>query len=164
MGGDYIRYVPSIEGIQPRETELIEKIVRSVGKKNRSSFAGYHHAIRQQHAKCHGVLKGELTVYKDLPAHLRQGIFATPRAYPIIVRLSTALGEIRSDRVRAARGMAIKILGVEGDKALPERDNSANQDILLANSPTYFGNVVIYSKIQRIFEWLPIFPGILVRG
>jgi hypothetical protein len=164
MGGDYIRYVPSIEGIQPRETELIEKIVRSVGKTNRSSFARYHHAIRQQHAKCHGVLKGELTVYKDLPAHLRQGIFATPRAYPIIVRLSTALGEIRSDRVRAARGMAIKILGVEGDKALPERDNSANQDILLANSPTYFGNVVIYSKIQRIFEWLPIFPDILVRG
>jgi hypothetical protein len=102
-------------------------------------------------------------VYKDLPHHLRQGIFATPRTYPIIVRLSTALGEIRSDRVRAARGMAIKILGVEGVKALPDRDHSANQDILLANSPTYFGNVARYSKIQWIFEILPCLPNIVVR-
>jgi hypothetical protein len=103
-------------------------------------------------------------VYEGFPNHLRQGMFATPRTYPIIVRLSTALGEIRSDRIRAARGMAIKILGVEGVKALPESDNSANQDILLANSPTYFGNVAVYSKIQWIFEWLPRVPDIMIRG
>jgi hypothetical protein len=33
---------------------------------NASSFAARHHAIRQQHAKGQGFLKGELTVYDDL--------------------------------------------------------------------------------------------------
>ena len=51
MQNEYVRYAPSIEVISRRETELIEKIVRSIGKTNRSSFARYHHAIRQRHAK-----------------------------------------------------------------------------------------------------------------
>jgi catalase len=134
MQEQYVRYAPSIEVTQPQEAELIKKIVRSIGKTCASSFARYHHGIRQAHAKSHGILKGELTVYADLPDHLRQGLFKTPRSYPIIVRLSTALGALRSDRVRAGRGMAIKVIGVEGVKALPECDQSTNQDSLMANT------------------------------
>jgi hypothetical protein len=104
-----------------------------------------------------------LTVYENLPDHLRQGLFMTPRSYPIIVRLSTALGALRGDRVREARGMAIKVIGVEGVKALPESDQSDNQDFLMVNRTTYFGNVAAYLPIQRIFEWLPIFPDIALR-
>jgi Catalase len=163
MQEKYVRYAPLIEVTQPQEAVLIKKIVRSIDKTNTSSFARYHHGIRQAHAKSHGILKGELTVYADLPDHLRLGLFETPRSYPIIVRLSTALGALRSDRVRAGRGMAIKVIGVEGVKALPECDQSTNQDFLMANIPTYFANVSVYSKIQSIFELLPIFPDIVLR-
>jgi hypothetical protein len=41
----YVLYAPSIEVTQPREAELINKIVRSLDKTNRSSFARYHHGI-----------------------------------------------------------------------------------------------------------------------
>jgi catalase len=70
-------------------------------------------------------LKGELTVDANLPEHLRQGIFADPRTYPVIVRYSTAFGDIRSDRIKSARGIAIKVLGVRGEKALPEDTSAA---------------------------------------
>ena len=159
----YLRYEPSIEAVPPEEQETIKAVVASIQRTNASSFAKLHHAIRQQHAKGQGFLKGELTVYDDLPNHLRQGMFATARSYPIIVRLSTALGDIRSDRIRVPRGMAIKVLGVNGAKALPE-DTSTNQDLLLVNHKHYFSDAASYLRLQRILEKQPGLPDILLRG
>jgi Catalase len=159
----YLLYGPSIEIAQPGEAETIKAIVNSIDKTSACSFAARRHAIRQQHAKGQGYLKGELTVYDDLPNHLRQGIFATARSYPIIVRLSTAFGDIRSDRIRVPRGMAIKVLGVDGAKALPE-DASTNQDFLLVNHKNYFSDATAYLSAQRSFEWQPSMPDFVLRG
>jgi len=159
----YLRYEPSVEQPRPDEAEIIKAIVASIERTNVSSLAKHHRAIRQQHAKGQGFLRGELTVYDDLPSHLRQGLFATPRTYPIIVRLSTALGDIRSDRVRLPRGMAIKVLGVSGPKALPG-DDSANQDLLLVNHKSYFSDAAAYLSTQRfVFEWEPSLPEFMLR-
>jgi hypothetical protein len=87
---NYVRYSDSIEQIQPDEAELTELIVASMGRANRKVFEKHRHAVRDAHAKSHGILKGELEVYPDMPQHLRQGIFAMPARYPVIVRLSTA--------------------------------------------------------------------------
>ena len=164
MGRDgYLRYEPSVEQAQPEEQETIRAIVASIERTNASSFDARHHAIRQQHAKSQGFLKGELTVYDDLPDHLRQGMFATARSYPIIVRLSTAFGDIRSDRIRVPRGMAIKVLGVDAAKALPE-DISANQDFLLVNHKSYFSDAAAYLSAQRSFELQPSMPDFVLRG
>jgi hypothetical protein len=163
VGNGYLLYDDSVEQIPPEEKQTIQAILDSIGRTNLSSFKKHHHGIRQQHAKAQGFLKGELTVYGDLPEHLRQGMFAAPRSYPIIVRLSTALGDIRGDRIRVPRGMAIKVLGVDGLKALPE-DTSANQDFLLVNHKTYFSNAAAYFWLQRSFELQPFLPDILLRG
>ena len=166
----YVLYEDFVEQIPPGENQTIKAIVDSISRTNESSFAARHHAIRQQHAKGHGFLKGELTVYDDLPDHLRQGMFAAARTYPIIVRLSTAFGDIRTDRIRVPRGMAIKVLGVEGPKSLPE-DTSANQDFLLVNHKSYFSDAAAYRWLQRSFELQPSLPdfaltatGSLARG
>jgi hypothetical protein len=160
----YLLYEPSVEQTQPGEQETIQAVVSSIERTNASTFAARRHAIRQQHAKGQGFLKGELTVYGDLPDHLRQGVFATARSYPIIVRLSTAFGDIRSDRIRVPRGMAIKVLGVDGAKALPAEDTSANQDFLLVNHRNYFSDAAAYLRIQRTFEQQPSTPDIVLRG
>jgi hypothetical protein len=158
----YLLYERSVEQIQPGERETIQAIVDSIRKTNKSSFAKWQRGIRQQHAKAHGFLKGELTVYDDLPEHLRQGMFAQARSYPIIVRLSSALGDIRSDRVRVARGFAIKVLGVDGARLRPE-DNSANQDLLLVNHKNYFADAAAYRSLQRSFEYQPMLPDFALR-
>jgi hypothetical protein len=89
-------------------------------------------------------------------------MFALPGTYPIIVRLSTAYGDIRSDRIRVPRGMAIKVLGVSGRKALPG-DTSTNQDFLLVNHKSYFADAAAYLSAQRSFELEPRTPDFAVR-
>jgi len=155
---NYLRYSSSIEHIQPDETELIEKIVASMGRVNRKIFDKHRHAVRDAHAKSHGILKGEFEVYPDLPLHLRQGIFAMPKRYPVIVRLSTAPGDLQSDRMPALYGMAMKVLGVIGNKVLSE-DEAHNQDFLMVNHPVMpFGNVAAYWAFQQMMEKLAESP------
>jgi len=163
-GNGYLPYEPSVEQIAPGEQKAIQAITESINRTNAYTLRKLGHPIRQQHAKGHGFLKGELTVYSGLPDHLRQGLFATARTYPIIVRLSTALGDIRSDRIHVPRGMAIKVLGVDGAKALPERDKSANQDFLLVNHKAYVSNAAAYLRLQHFLRWQPMFPDFALRG
>ncbi len=111
----YVPYEKDVEQLQPDEQESIKKMIDTLHKNNERAFHKYQHAIRDAHAKSHGILFGELRVHPDLPEHLRQGIFAEPgRTYPIIARLSTTSGAIRSDQVRGVRGMGLKVIGVDG--------------------------------------------------
>ncbi|MET0625292.1 MAG: hypothetical protein ABW250_20305 [Pyrinomonadaceae bacterium] len=52
---------------------------------------------------------------------------------PFIVRYSTAPGDITPDGIAAFRSMAIKVIGVEGRKFLPETADALTQDFLLVN-------------------------------
>jgi hypothetical protein len=38
----------------------------------------------------------------------------------VVIRLSSAPGDIHSDTIPAPRGMAIKVIGVEGERLLPD--------------------------------------------
>jgi hypothetical protein len=153
----------TIEQIQPDEEEIGNRIVASGSRASARVFEKRGIAVRAAHAKSHGVLKGELIVDHDLPEHLRQGLFAAPGIYPVIVRYSTAFGDIRSDSIKTARRMAIKVLGVSGEKALPD-DTSANQDFLLVNHPIYFANVAAYERITAAIEYIPDAPDIFLKG
>jgi hypothetical protein len=75
-----------------------------------------------------------------------------PGIYPVIVRFSTAPGDLQGDRVPTPRGMAIKVLGVAGEKLVPD-DDSHNQDLLLVNHPVIpFGHVKAYWETQQLLE------------
>jgi hypothetical protein len=150
----YLRYRPDVERPFPNEEELIRQVVKAMEYANRQVAAKHRHGLRDAHAKSHGVLAGELRVQPDLPDHLAQGLFATPRTYPVIVRLSTALGDLRSDQVPVHRGMAIKVIGATGPRALD--DGYTTQDFLLVNHPTLpFGTIGEYAKLQNLLERQP---------
>jgi hypothetical protein len=159
----YVPYSDEIEKPPPDEDELIDSIVQALGRANGLAYKRYGHGVRDQHAKSHGVLRGELTVYPDLPPEFRQGLFATPSTYPVIARISTAGGEIRSDQVHLLRGMAIKVLGVHGPKVLSEDDGVA-QDFLLVNKPTIaFGDVRAYRDAMPLVATLAKAPDIALK-
>jgi hypothetical protein len=158
----YLPFDPSIERPRPDEEKTIRAIVASIERTSETSAKAHRHGIRQQHAKGHGFVRGELLIYADLPRHLRQGLFAVPRSYPVIVRFSTALGDIRSDRIRIPRGMAVKVLGVSGLKSLAD-DNSTNQDFLLVNHKSYFADAAAYLAAQKTFETQPGLPDFVLR-
>ena len=148
----YLAYSDGVEQLQPDEDALVEKILASMMRVNRVVYDRHRHGLRDAHAKSHGIVQGELIVADDLAPHLRQGVFATPGRYPVIARFSTAPGDLQSDRVPAARGMALKVFGVTGDKLLPD-DASRNQDFLLVNHPVIpFGHVKAYWDTQQLLE------------
>jgi hypothetical protein len=150
----YVRYRADLEQPFPDEEDLVRRIGGAMERANRQVAAKHRHGVRDAHAKSHGVLAGELRVEPDLPAHLAQGLFAAPRSYPVIVRFSTSLGDLRSDRVPAPRGMAIKVIGVDGPRALD--DGATTQDLLLVNHPTFpFGTVGEYAKLRKQLEREP---------
>lgn len=147
----YVRYGDDVEQIQPEEARIIDDIVESMARGNKLVFDKHRHGLRDAHAKSHGILKGELRIDDNLPEHLRQGLFAEPRVHPVIVRFSTAPGDLRSDQVATPRGMAIKVLDVHGPRAVD--DGIYSQDFLLVNSPIIpFGDVNSYLQFQRNLE------------
>jgi hypothetical protein len=136
MTGDPIRYDSSLERVAPDEAETREALVATMRSIAETTYRDYGYAVRSVHAKSHALLEGELTVLDGLPAELAQGIFARPATYPVVLRLSTNPGDVLSDAVSAPRGLAIKVIGVEG-KRLPGAEGAVTQDLVLANAPAF---------------------------
>ena len=142
-----VRYRDDIEAPRQDEAETIERIIASMTRESGITAERYGRAVRASHAKSHGLLKGELIVPEGLPAELRQGLFAQPRRYPVLVRLANVPGEILDDSVSTQRGMAIKVLEVEGER-LPGHD-APTQDFVL-DTGTRFANADAAGFLQRI--------------
>jgi hypothetical protein len=153
---DFVRYSDDLEQRQPDEDELVKKITDWLHGNNVWAYHKYHHGIRDAHAKSHGILRGELTVYDDLPDQLRQGLFATPATYPVITRLSSTLGAIRSDQLRGVRGLGIKVLGVTGPgpRALAGDDATTQDFILVTHKEFPFRDVHAYLTQGMPEAWL----------
>ncbi|MDQ1830271.1 catalase family protein [Massilia scottii] len=149
----YVPYNDNLEQKQENEDAIIDSVVESMMRVNTRVFDKHRHAKRDAHAKCHGVLVGHVTVYDNLAPHLAQGVFARPGTYPVVIRLSTAPGDIHSDKLPSPRGMAIKMLGVDGPQFLPNRQDATTQDLLLVNHPVIaFGHAAAYLKTQKLLE------------
>ena len=112
--GSYVHYDQSVEQKQDQEEQTITQMNELIHRTQVLLNDRYRHAVRFVHSKSHGILKGELAVKADLPAELRQGLFSVARMYPTIIRFSTAPGDIMADSVSTPRGMAVKVVGVEG--------------------------------------------------
>ena len=163
LADTYVRYAPDVEVRDPNEDALTAEILDIMAATNRRAFDRHRHAVRDAHAKSHGILKGELVV-PDLPEHLRQGLFSRPATYPVVIRLSSAPGDIHSDTIPAPRGMAIKVIGVDGERLLPD-DAGRNQDFLLVNIPVLsFGTIGTYRKLIGLLEKNADSPAFLQRA
>jgi Catalase len=107
--------------------------------------------LRGQHAKGTGGVRARLVVDPNRPAETRFGIFEPTRTYEAIVRFSNGMGRLRPDGKKDARGMAIKVLGVEGLRALDEEDDRDTQDFVMINFPVFaFRNVRQYRKLTAM--------------
>jgi len=92
---------------------------------------------RDAHPKMHGVVKAEFIVEPDLPEDLRIGLFREPRSYRAWIRFSNQSNRIGPDGKRDIRGMAIKLMGVPGEKLLDEERDEQTQDFILISTPLF---------------------------
>jgi hypothetical protein len=75
-----------------------------------------------------------MTPGPDPAAVVKQPLFATPGRYPIVIRFSTIPGDILDDSVSTPRGLAVKIIGVKGER-LTGSEGDVTQDFVLVNGP-----------------------------
>jgi len=94
---------------------------------------------RGQHAKHHGCVDASFVVRDDIPEQYRLGFFKEPRAYAARVRWSN--GRTFVDTEPDIHGMAVKVFGVTGARAL-EGVESDEQDFILIDSQVFFARDV----------------------
>ncbi len=131
-----VRYNPSIEQIDQDEDETIATLVSLMKGINETTFKDYGRSVRSSHAKSCGLLQGTLRVLDGLPDMLSQGMFAKPGTYPVVMRLSTQPGDMLDDSVSCPRAIALKIIGVEGER-LPGSEGQVTQDFIMQNAPVF---------------------------
>ena len=131
-----VAYQPAFETPEDGEADTIAQTREVLLKMSETMHAHTGHAMRSVHAKSHGLLHGELQVLPGLPEALAQGLFAQPRTYPLVARLSTPPAEELDDAVSLPRAMAIKVIGVEGER-LPGSEGATTQDFLTINGPLF---------------------------
>ncbi|MET0247831.1 MAG: catalase family protein [Sphingomonas sp.] len=131
-----VRYAADVEQPEPDEAETIEALKEQFGKILEITSKAYGHAVRSVHAKGHGLVRGVFRIADDLPPELAQGLFAAPGCHDAILRFSTNAGDILDDAIRLPRGVALKVIGVEGER-LPGDEGDRTQDFIMVNGPVF---------------------------
>ena len=91
---------------------------------------------RGGNTKTHGIVRGELVIHDDLPAHLRHGVFAQPRTFPAWVRFSGPGPYITPDIDDVGfMSISVKLMDVPGPKLMEEEQHT--QDFLGVCVPTF---------------------------
>jgi catalase len=144
---------------QENEKSLIDEIL---GISKKSMESGHNQTvIRDQHPKSHGYVEGEFEVLENLDSKYKIGIFSEPRTYKVWVRFSngsnrrTKDGDFLPDFQGDIRGMAIKLMDVQGDMAISP--SPREQDFILINSKIFFlkdiqGYIYLPSVLDAIYK------------
>jgi hypothetical protein len=131
-----VPYSPSVEHADADERQTTADIDSTMAGIREKTFAHSGHAIRSVHAKSQGALRARLIVQAGLPEALAQGLFAQPAEYDALMRFSTIPGDILDDKVSVPRGLALKIVGVPGER-LEGSEADVTQNFLFINAPAF---------------------------
>jgi hypothetical protein len=165
-----IRYSPDVETIDADEKDTIAGLNDAFDIILERTAEDYGHAVRSVHAKSHGILRGEMVIEDGLPPELAQGLFAKPGTHPVYLRMSTNAGDILPDTISLPRGLAIKVLDVEGER-LPGADGTT-QDFIMVNGKVFqaktadkfLGNLKLLAKTTDRIESVKRVASATLRG
>lgn len=123
---------------EPDEESLIEDLKNFSIDAIKKTYPPTNRPVRRDaHPKTFGVVVAEFIVLDNLPQELRYGVFKSPHRYEALIRFSAGGDSIKPDTVQERRGMAIKLLGVEGEKTLESELHEKTQDFVLMNFPAF---------------------------
>ncbi len=138
------------EVIAATEADDIREIVSLIEGQVREQFAKDGFARRDAHAKHHGCVHATFRVLDDLPPAYKIGVFARGTTYSALIRFSNGMGSPKDDREGDARGLALKLLDVPGEKILEDERDAKTQDFVMINHPVFFvRNVADYVQFSR---------------
>jgi hypothetical protein len=142
------------ETLEPHEKELTDEIVRSTLARLQAQFPpGRRPVERDAHPKTHGLVSAQFIVLDGLPPQLRYGVFKEPHTFDALIRFSAGGVETQPDNDRGGGGMAIKLLGVPGEKILAAERDADTQDFIMINAPTFIvRNLADYELLHQAID------------
>jgi catalase len=148
---DPIQYADSVEVPPADEADDIRRAIEALEKILQHSRESSREFRGDVHVKSHGCAAGEFRVLPNLPAELAQGLFAQERTFTAVVRFSNSASQPRPDFVPDGRGLAIKLLEVEGQRITSEVSGAGTQDFVMVNHPVFFaGNVKDFLRFEQV--------------
>uniref|UniRef100_UPI004057132A catalase family protein n=1 Tax=Candidatus Electrothrix sp. TaxID=2170559 RepID=UPI004057132A len=132
----------------PGENKIFKEMIKLTINMMEESQNGC--PLRVQHAKAAACLTASFEIASEIPADLQHGVFSQPgTTFEALVRFSTAQGTIEPDTEPTARGLAIKLLAVEGARAM-DGDTEQSQDFLFVDHPVFpFPNPKEYKEVIK---------------
>lgn len=144
-------YADDVETIPADEADDIQRVIQALELLLARSQAKSGQFRADVHVKTHGFAQGELRVLPNLPGELAQGLFERPAVYAAVVRFSSAASQAQPDAIPDGRGMAIKVLSVEGEMVLTDEQRGRVQDFVMINHPVFFArNVKDYLRLEQV--------------
>ena len=148
----YLPYSSSVETPAADEHVIFDELSRTMQHITRTMATRYRHAYRPVHAKSHGVLVGTMEVLPNQPQALAQGLFAKAASYPVVMRFSTNPGDLLADDVSSPRGLAVKVLNVEGER-VPHDASGSTQDFVCVNTNVFGApDAAAFLKQIKLFD------------
>jgi catalase len=148
---DPVPYTESVEVLPSDEADDIRQAIQSLEKILQQSREQSGRFQGDVHVKVHGCATGEFRVLPNLPAELRQGIFAQEHTFAAAVRFSNSASQPQADFLPDGRGLAIKLLEVAGERLRSEDNGAPTQDFVMVNHPVFFAaNVKDFLRFERV--------------
>lgn len=134
------------------ETAFIGQMVDELKKQMDQLFPTGTKMLRQAETKMHGCLKAQFIVNPHLEQKYKVGIFAEPNTYDTIIRFSNTKTGIAKDSVKDQHGIALKLIGVQGEKLINKDHLAGTQDFIGLNFETFVSkSVKEFSGIIKAF-------------
>lgn len=121
------------------EQAATQAIKENIEQTTRSRYSNNLPAFRHVHSKAHGCVLADFRVNETLQDEHQHGVFQAGVHYKAWIRFSNSDSDpLREDKEGDGRGMSIKLMGIPGEKLLP--DESGTQDFLMITHPVFFIN------------------------
>jgi len=114
------------------EAEETDKIIALLKKSLEKEYPAPKRTLRDAHPKQIGLVKAEFTVLDNIPSQYKVGVFKEAKTYKAWIRFSNLSNG--PDISKDSRGMAIKLMGVPGEKVLEAEKNETTQDFVLMST------------------------------
>ena len=118
------------------EQEHIDSLIRQLRGKMEREYEKTR-TLRDAHPKLHGCVRAEFSIAPNLPAELSVGVFGQVHTFPAWLRFSNQNAKVDSDSKPDIRGVAIKLMGVDGEKLLQNETHETTQDFILISDSRF---------------------------
>lgn len=165
LGDTALPYAHDVEVVPADEADDIRRVIEALKAILARSQAKTGRFRADVHVKTHGYAQGEFRVLASLPDELAQGLFERLGVHSAVVRFSNSASHPQPDAVPDGRGMAIKVLGVEGEMVSADQQRGPAQDFVMINHPVFFArNVKDFLRLEEVLVEADDNPLATVQG